>query len=285
MASVPARARDGRQRVGVGLGLRALAIAADRRQRGQPGPRPQDRRARRAQRAGALVGHRFGVARPGSAERVAADDVGHLAPQDQRELRLALDGGEQPRVHDEPPVRPRERVQRRIADDADLQLRAPRRARGVGHELSRQPREVVDQRRIVVAPHPLEDRGGFLLPSTPQPALIAVRNEPPPLPPYRHHPRRTPQHRNRHEDDPQPPPDLLAAPADGLLECGDVRDGARQPSARLHGEPLSPFERRARRASRQRIDWPAAQPPLGDGGPERVGSGASYGDRRAMLAR
>src|SRR5262245_38909596 len=44
-------------------------------------------------------------------------------------------------------------------------------------------------------------------------------------------------------------------------------------------------ERRARRASRRRFNWTPAQPPLGDGGPERAGPGATYGDRRVMLAR
>jgi hypothetical protein len=70
-----------------------------------------------------------------------------------------------------------------------------------------------------------------------------------------------------------------------LVERGDAGGGTREPRARHHGEPLSPFERGARRASRPRLDWTPTEPPLGDGGTERAGPGASYGDRRTMQAR
>src|SRR5919106_2423592 len=70
-----------------------------------------------------------------------------------------------------------------------------------------------------------------------------------------------------------------------LVKRGDARGRARGPRPRHHGEPSSPFERRARRASHRRFDWPTPQPPLGDGGPERAVPEASYGDRRAMQAR
>jgi hypothetical protein len=70
-----------------------------------------------------------------------------------------------------------------------------------------------------------------------------------------------------------------------LVKCGDVGDRARGPRARPHGEPSSPFERRARRASHRQLEVATPEPPLGDGGPERAEPGASYGDRQAMRAR
>jgi hypothetical protein len=67
---------------------------------------------------------------------------------------------------------------------------------------------------------------------------------------------------------------------------GDAGVGrVRGPRARHQGEPSSPFERRARLASRRRVGTTATEPPLGDGGVERAGPGASYGDRRALQAR
>jgi hypothetical protein len=71
-----------------------------------------------------------------------------------------------------------------------------------------------------------------------------------------------------------------------LAEYGDAGVGpVRGPRARHQGEPSSPFERRARLASRRRLGGTPTEPPLGDGGIERAGPGASYGDRRALPAR
>jgi len=77
----------------------------------------------------------------------------------------------------------------------------------------------------------------------------------------------------------------LVKPLMSVVKRGGAAGRVRGPRARHHGEPSSPFERRARRASRRRFDWSVPEPPRGDGGPERAGPGASYGDRRAMLAR
>src|SRR5918996_59604 len=55
-----------------------------------------------------------------------------------------------------------------------------------------------------------------------------------------------------------------------LDRCGDSsveRDGVGPRPRHFAGEPSSPFERRARRARRRRIDWSSRQPPQGDGGP------------------
>ena len=68
------------------------------------------------------------------------------------------------------------------------------------------------------------------------------------------------------------------------VDCGGAEGPAQAAGARHHGEPSSPFERRARLASRQRFNCPPTQPPMGDGGLERVEPGASYGDRRAVRA-
>jgi hypothetical protein len=70
-----------------------------------------------------------------------------------------------------------------------------------------------------------------------------------------------------------------------LAEYVDAGAGPGSPRARHHGEPWSPLSLRARLASRQQLEEPTPQPPLGDGGPERAEPGATYGDRRAMRAR
>jgi hypothetical protein len=75
-----------------------------------------------------------------------------------------------------------------------------------------------------------------------------------------------------------------------LAEYGDAGVGpVRGPRARLQGEPSSPFERRARLASRRRLGGTPTEPPWGIGGssepgPERV-TATGEPCRRALPAR
>ena len=211
--------------LGVRLALEVAAVAVDRGDRGELEADAEDHVGGLAQDGGAHVvararararGDRDADGRGGAqdrvedllvprvaveAQRVPVGDVRRLVAQDHRELGLVVEPREQPRVHVDAAVRHRERVERRVAHDAEPEARPARGLHLGRQEAVADAPQVLLEQRIVVDLDALEELLLLLLGLRPELPLVGLGLEGPAARADRRHAARGARAREERDDE------------------------------------------------------------------------------------